>query len=53
MAADRKYSSFLEMLQGEDERDVLREMVRMMIREVMQEEVAQHLGVSGRLNPAT
>ena len=39
MAADRKYSSFFEMLQGEDEHDVLRAMVRTMIREVMYEEV--------------
>ena len=44
MAADRKYSSFLEMVQGEDERDVLRAMVRTMIGELMQEEEAQHLG---------
>lgn len=44
MAAGSKYSSFFEMLQGEDERDVLRAMVRTMIRELMNEEVAQHLG---------
>jgi putative transposase len=44
MAADGKYSSFFEMLQEADERDVLRAMVQTMIREVMQEEVAQHLG---------
>ena len=44
MAAESKYSSFLEMVQEEDERDVLRAMVRTMISELMHEEVARHLG---------
>ena len=48
MTADRKYSVFLEMVQGEDERDVLRAMVRTMISELMREEIAQHLGAEPR-----
>jgi transposase-like protein len=44
MAADGKYSSFLQALQGEAEQDVLRAMVRVVIQELMHEEVAQHLG---------
>lgn len=43
MAAEGKYSSFLEALQGEAEQDVLRAMVRVMIQELMREEVGRHL----------
>ena len=41
MAAEGKYSSFLQALQGEAERDILRAMVRTMISELMQEEAAE------------
>jgi transposase-like protein len=43
MAATRKYTSFLEAIQSEGERDLLKAMVRLMMHEVMQEEVKQHL----------
>lgn len=44
MAAEKKYSSLLQALQGEAEQDVLKGMLQLMIRELMQEEVLQHLG---------
>jgi transposase-like protein len=44
MAAERKYSSFLEALQGQAEQDVLRAMVRVVIEKLMQEQVSRHLG---------
>jgi putative transposase len=43
MAAEREYSSFLRALQDEAEQDVLKAMIRVVIRELMQEEVGQHL----------
>lgn len=44
MARKSKYSSLLELLQGEDDQDVLRAMVRVMMQEVMQEEAGRHVG---------
>lgn len=44
MAANREYSSFLEAIQSEEEQDVLKAMVRVMFKEVMQEELSRHLG---------
>jgi len=43
MAAEREYSSFLRALQDEAEQDVLKAMIRVVIKELMQEEVCQHL----------
>ena len=44
MAAEREYSSFVRALQDEGEQDVLKAMIRVVIKELMQEEVEQHLG---------
>jgi len=44
MAARSKYSSFFRALQGEAERDVLKEMVRVMMQELMEEELSRHVG---------
>jgi len=43
MATKSKYSSFLEAIQGDGEQDIFKAMLRVMIREVMHEEVTQHL----------
>lgn len=44
MAANGEYSSFVRALQDEGEQDVLKAMIRVVMRELMQEEVEQHLG---------
>ena len=44
MAVESKYSSFVEALQGQAEQDILRAMVRVVIKELMEEGVSQHLG---------
>lgn len=44
MAAKGKYSRFFHLLQGEAERDLLKEMVRLMIQELMEEELSRHVG---------
>lgn len=43
MATKSKYNSFLEAIQSEGEQDVLKSMVRVMMQEVMHEELRQHL----------
>ena len=43
MATKSKYNSLLEAIQGDGEQDIFKAMLRVMIREVMHEEVTQHL----------
>ena len=52
MAARSKYNSFLQSLQGEAERDVLKEMVRVMIQELMEEELTRHIGAEPHVRTA-
>jgi transposase-like protein len=43
MAARSEYSSFEDLLQGENEQDHLKAMVEVMLRQIMHEEVLRHL----------
>jgi transposase-like protein len=53
MAARTKYTSFFEGLQGKAERDQLKEMVRVMMQELMEEELTRHVGAEPHERTAT